>query len=423
MIFVQEGKIIDDAMKSLGLNGNYLLSQLIRQLTHRKSKAPSGISTLINDLKPHSDVMKGTTLRLILDSQNLMLKNISDKIKKIGRGKQILNPKFPDEETLAILIARLFAMIGSDGTIDKDYRVSYYEKVALRRERACSLIQVLGDIRCRVLKKDGSECGLVFPNIIGRLLARFGMPVGGKVLQGVRVPEFILNGSPEIQLAYLEELIPEEGWVTIDQEDNIRIGWSRTVVLFDEGKGGKYNFKQLISKELVKFIERHGTPYTRKYPSGVIEVYYRLTMGTLQEIMTSKNQEDATNAALLDQIVRENPSLYIEDEKQLGAMNGIMTSEQCPCEIRRSISSNRVSVKWTVKASSEEDVILWGILASPNDRRKKERLNSWMKRHPKKVMAVRRKLEHSMREMQRIRNMFSNASNNAAADDKENSGE
>jgi hypothetical protein len=232
-----------------------------------------------------------------------------------------------------------------------------------------------------------------------------------------------LNGSPEIQLAYLEELIPEEGWVTIDQEDNIRIGWSRTIVLFDEEKGGNYNFKQLISEELVKFIEKHGTPYTRKYPSGVTEVYYRLTMGTLQKLMASKNPKDSANAMMLDQIVRENPSLYIEDEKQLGAMNGIMTSEQCPCEIRRSISSNRVSVKWTLKASSEDDVILWGILASPNDKRKKERLNCWMKRHPTKVKAVRRKLEHSMREMQRIRNMFSNVSNNTSPDDKENSGE
>lgn len=126
-------------------------------------------------------------------------------------------------------------------------------------------------------------------------------------------------------------------------------------------------------------------------------------MGDLKAIMESEYSENATNAKELERIIRENPSEYIEDEKHLCAANGIMTSEQAPGEIRRSISSDRVSVKWQVRASSEDDVALWGVKALPNDRVKRKHLRDWMNRHKDKVDKARKKIEHVKNETERLR--------------------
>lgn len=395
--------LTNTAMKHLGLRGNYLLGNLIKQITTYKPDGLSGEGRVIQELKPQSCHIRGSVLKFILDSLDLTLNDVEGKIDRIGVGGQIINPHFPDEASVRVLMARLYAAIGSDGSIANDYRAHYYENVTLRHEKIRRMLQILGDLQCGpVYKKDGTIGGLKLPGVIGRILVKLGMPVGDKVLQGVRIPEFIMNGPPEVQLAYLEELIPEEGWISIDKKDNIRIGWARSVVLYDGKKAKKFKFKQKISTDLVDIIEKYGVRHVRNYPSGVEEIFFTLSIGALNEIIVSANPEDAFRAKELDRIIRENSSDFIEDEKHLCSSNGIMTSEQCPSQITRYLSSDRVSVKWTTRAASENDVALWGILASPNDEQKKQRLNGWMKRH--EVKAAHRKMEHSQEEIQRLGN-------------------
>lgn len=395
--------LTNTAMKHLGLRGNYLLGNLIKQITTYKPDGLSGEGRVIQELKPQSCHIRGSVLKFILDSLDLTLKDVEGKIDRIGVGGQIISPHFPDEASVRVLMARLYAAIGSDGSIAEDYRAHYYENLALRREKIRRMLQILGDIQCGpVYKKDGSIGGLKLPGVVGRVLVKLGMPVGDKVLQGVRIPEFIMNGPPEVQLAYLEELIPEEGWVAIDEKDNIRIGWGRSVVLYDEKKAKKFKFKQKISTDIVELIEKYGVRHVREYLSGVEEIFFTLSIDALNKIMDSANSDDASKAKELDRIIRENSSDFIEDEKHLCSSNGIMTSEQCPGQITRYLSSNRVSVKWTSKAASENDVALWGILASPNDEQKKQRLNGWMKRHKLKVQSAQQKLERSRSEIQRL---------------------
>jgi hypothetical protein len=256
-----------------------------------------------------------------------------------------------------------------------------------------------------IRKRDGSVGGFHMPAILGRLLEKFGHPVGDKVLQGVRLPDFIMNGSPEVQLAYLQELIPEEGWVTIDKKDNIQIAWARSIVLFDSNKSVKFEFVQKLSPDLVRFIQNHGERKVRisKW-SGKEEVHFHLTMGDLERLKGDANHDIASKAKILDEIVRSNPSLHIEDEKHLCDANGIMTSEQSPGPIRYSELSKRVSVRWQVRVSSEDDVALWGLLAPPNDYRKQKKLLDWMNRRKVKVENARRKLENSQEEFERFSN-------------------
>jgi hypothetical protein len=61
-----------------------------------------------------------------------------------------------------------------------------------------------------------------------------------------------------------------------------------------------------------------------------------------------------------------------------------------------------VSVRWQVRVSTENDVALWGLLASPNDYRKRKKLVDWMKRHERKVEKARSKLEYSQSEIENL---------------------
>jgi hypothetical protein len=393
-----QSRLIQKTRSHLGMKGNYNLSELIRQLTGYDKEVEGRI---VPNLRPESSNLRGAVLQLVLQIQNKTAKEIEDSIEKIGIGRQITNPRILNEKELKELLARLFAIISSDGSIEPEHRVSYYEKNKARQTRVKKLLQSFGEVAIHPLG-DGFTNGFRVPNIIGRILSKVGVPVGDKVLQGVRLPDFILNGSPEVQLAYLQELIPEEGWVLVTPKDNLGLAWSRSVILYDANKSNQYKTEQKLTKDLVEFIERMGTKKERTYDSGVHEVYFILNMSDLKELMKSSNPKVSAKAEELDMIVRRFSSSHIEDERHIAGLNGIMTSEQTPGEIRRSLSSDRVSAKWQVKTANERDAILWGVIATPNDRKKKKRVTDWMRRHPAKVKKVQDRLLHSQREISRF---------------------
>ena len=393
-----QSRLIQKTRSHLGMKGNYNLSELIRQLTGYDNEVEGRI---VPNLRPESSNLRGSVLQLVLQIQNKTTKEIEDSIEKIGIGRQITNPRILNEKELKELLARLFAIISSDGSIEPEHRISYYEKNKARQTRVKKLLQSFGEVAIHPLG-DGFTNGFRAPNIIGRILSKVGVPVGDKVLQGIRLPDFILNGSPEVQLAYLQELIPEEGWVLVTPKDNLGLAWSRSVILYDANKSNQYKTEQKLTKDLVEFIERKGTKKERTYDSGVHEVYFILNMSDLKELMKSSNPEVSAKAEELDMVVRRFSSSHIEDERHIASLNGIMTSEQTPGEIRRSLSSDRVSAKWQVRTANERDAILWGIIAPPNDRKKKKRVADWIRQHPAKVKKVQDRLLHSQREILRF---------------------
>lgn len=395
--------LILQARERLGLKGNYHLSELICQITDYKQEGKSK-DRIISDFRPAFRHLYGIVLQFFLNSLKSNLKNIESRIEKIGLGNQLFKPKILNEEELKLFFSRLFALIASDGSLSANRRIFYYEDNQTRRNRVKSILGVLGIVATLdIRKRDGSIGGFHMPALLGRILEKLGHPVGDKVLQGVRLPDFIMNGSPEVQLAYLQELIPEEGWVTINQKDNIRIGWSRSVVLYDDIKSTKFGINQKLTSDLVRFIQKHGVRRVRKSRWGLNEeIYFLLSMGEIDRLKENSDPDVVSKAKTLDEIVRANPSNHIEDEKHLCDANGIVTGEQSPGPIRYSKSSKRVSVKWQVLVSSEDDVALWGLLASPNDYRKRKNLLDWMKRHNVKVEKARRKLENSRAETERL---------------------
>ena len=400
-------RLIQQARERLGLKGNYHFSELMRQITDYKQKGNSK-DRIISDFRPNYTYLHGNVLRFLLNSVKSNLKNIESNIEKIGLSNQLIKPKILTEEEIKILFSRLFAIVSSDGSLDSDCRIFYYEDNQTRRNRVKSILSILGIVATPdIRKRDGSIGGFHMPALLGRVLKKLGHPVGDKVLQGVRLPDFIMTGSPEVQVAYLQELIPEEGWITIDQKDNIRIGWARSVVLYDDNKSLKFGIIQNLTSDFVKFIQKHGEKRTRKSKWGSNEeVYFLLNMSKLDRLKEDSNSNVASKAKELDEIVRANPSHHIEDEKYICEVNGIMIGEQSPGPIRYSEASKRVSVRWQVRVSSEDDVALWGLIASPNDYRKRKKLHDWMNRQKGKAEKARKKLKKSLDEIKKLRGHF-----------------
>jgi len=54
-----------------------------------------------------------------------------------------------------------------------------------------------------------------FPTSIARLLLLAGAPIGNKLLNEIRVPNWIIEGSKEIKVAFIKALFDDEGWIKI----------------------------------------------------------------------------------------------------------------------------------------------------------------------------------------------------------------
>lgn len=63
-------------------------------------------------------------------------------------------------------------------------------------------------------EKDGG-LEIEFPTSIARLLPLAGAPIGNKLLHEFRVPDWIMEGSKEIKVAFIRALFDDEGWIKI----------------------------------------------------------------------------------------------------------------------------------------------------------------------------------------------------------------
>lgn len=280
------------------------------------------------------------------------------------------NPLFPEGLDLQKLLARLFAIIASDGHINRtSFGVFYSEENPERRLRVREILSQLGDVW--IIERHSSDRGdsLQLPTVLGRLMHKIGIPLGDKVIQGFGVPSFILEGPPELLAAYLEELIPEEGSVTYAVYGGLKILWGRTVVLHEERASKLYASPVRLSKKLIKFVKDNGD-YEEKRQC------YRVSAGKLRRLKKSADPEVARFASDLDKIARANPSLLQTTEQKLCLKLGIKTGRHL-CYVRFYTKSGRVSAHWEAHTSSQKDVERWWRIAPPNDVKKRARLDEY----------------------------------------------
>ncbi|MHA2136142.1 MAG: hypothetical protein ACW99J_19960 [Candidatus Thorarchaeota archaeon] len=359
------------AMAAVGARSREMFSNLVRELCPSFSDCGYGVAS---DFQSKSAHFKGMTLHLIMDILGLSFSDLDGQVVGIApssrKRHQIVNPEYLEGEELLEILARLFAIVACDGNITKSGGINYHEKHASRRQRVKALLKRFGDVQVRESFPRGKVPSLYLPAVLGRLLTRLGVPQGDKVLQGMSLPDFILNGSERIQLAYLQELIPEEGSIQVRPDGRATIQWGRTVVLFDERKERLYGRIAKIGQDHIDLVLAHGKFEEEKQS-------FRLTMGVLRDLMNSSDKDKSLLAKELMDVVTMNPSAFLEDERRLCSMNQIKTNVHASY-IRFYLKTERVSLHWEAQTSTADDVVRWYQLAPPNDVRKRKKMHDWV---------------------------------------------
>jgi hypothetical protein len=124
-------------------------------------------------------------------------------------GNEILCPRFPidfnSKEGVQIIAAIL-----CDGGIKKPLCPFYTNKEKLLKKRLIdNLEKVVGKMNYRESNNE-----LVFPRILGEILATLGLVPGRKVLTNPSIPSFILGAEEKIKKAFLQQVFDDEGTVS-----------------------------------------------------------------------------------------------------------------------------------------------------------------------------------------------------------------
>jgi len=137
---------------------------------------------------------------------------------------------------------------------------------------------------------------------------RIGIPLGDKVIKGLKIPDFIMNGPLEVQVAYLQEVIPEDGSITFAVYGGLKILWGRTVVLHEERESKRYAGQRHLKRALIQLVKDHG-----EYEK--LRQCYRLSAGKLSSLKKYAHSKIANLATELEKIVRDNESTLLLDER------------------------------------------------------------------------------------------------------------
>lgn len=112
------------------------------------------------------------------------------------------------------LIARLIGHAFADGHIHKTKRYFIYVNSNKRmHEHVCSMVrQAFGNV---TISKGASISGTPryqYSNIVGIEMSKHGAPVGSKVLNKTRIPDWISYGPADVKSAFLSALFDDEGY-------------------------------------------------------------------------------------------------------------------------------------------------------------------------------------------------------------------
>ncbi len=388
---------VEEACRHLRLRRGEL-SKLVGQITDYPHKIPKDNS--IMDFLFYRSIMHGGVLHFLLDIIGKPLKAIESHIASIGAGAcgggRILHPKFPSLEPFRTKV--MGAML-SDGHLPPSRHPTYNERDSERRKQVMETFSKLGEIQIRIIKRGNDNTIFSFPVVVGRLLEKWGMPVGDKTILNPELPSYILQGSREVQCAYLAQLIPEEGCVTVIPEKNrIQLSWGRSLALDAGVKAKSYKFKPLISAVEKKFLHHFGTTTIEHYGDPDKQVQTRkLSWAELKRLTHSKDPEVVATAKRLKQCVHDYPCHLVEGEVSVCRGLGIKIAKR-PTIINLYEKSGRVTVQWLAITRRTEDAIRWALLAPPDDQRKRGQLVEGLKRLSSLVEKVAARLREEGKE-------------------------
>lgn len=285
----------------------------------------------------------------------------------------IQGPRFPQGEELNEFRARLLAIVLSDGSIDKAGILKYSENSRSRRKYVKNLFgSALGTI-------DTYERGtnLRFPAVVGRIMHRWGVPIGDKIIQSVRLPLSILNQSTRVRRAYLEEVVPEDGTFGI-YSGKVWFKIGRTKILDAGDKSTQYQFAALIPQELKDFVANFTTKNNpMKEKDRLVSFVVTLTWGELEDLSnTPEYLQQSDQIRRLQLLIRNNPPELLVDEKAIADSLGIKC-RMVPIRITL-FETGRISVSWELVTRGRNEALKWALLAPPSSGRKRKQVEQWL---------------------------------------------
>ncbi len=365
-------QFLDRLQKKLGYNSR---NQLIKQMNAQEYVVSKKVRSI-----------RGDALDSCLDVLGESMETLEGKITRItGRNGQggFENPRFPSKQKLSILMSRLGAIVNSDCYLRKDGCIFYYERYLERINRVEEILREFGDIHLhKKYREKHGRYTVVFPRSLGRAFIYWGFATGDKPIKNQRLSRFIREGGEEIARPYLEDLISEDG--SFDRHSGF--SWSRSVVLDAGRKNNRYRFKPKISQASIQFVKDHTDVGWEK--RNIIGI----SMPRLKELMKSENTKISSQAQKLMDTIHENPSNLIMDEVELSRSLGINV-ETYPKDVTYSKTTGRFSVNWAAYAYRKKDILRWGLLAPPNDERKKKKLEDYFAEHSDDVEQTKSQLE------------------------------
>jgi len=362
--------------------GEYLrLLEELRQALHlpeSRSAFARHLNRLIRSMisdDPFCQVMRrkgksrllGDLLHFIRDTLGLENDYFESKLTKVtsrhGRGP-ILNPKLPTYENISLIRSQLGAIINSDCWLCSDGRMYYYEADIDRIKIVEKLFSQLGNIRLRMEPiKVNRSYRMLLPRHIGRAFIYWGFTTDDKAIRNGRLIERIREGSRAIWIAYLRELIPEDG----SFNDVSGFQWSRSIVLNPGYQDVKYNLTPKLNQQQISFIRTNGR---RDKKRGYIHLQ-------LSEYLKMNDEQKLDVVKSIENVISNNRCKLIDDEAHLARKLGVNMRVYPEC-ITIYEKTGRVSIKWVATTRRKTDTINLFLIAPPNDIRKNAIVQDWI---------------------------------------------
>ena len=364
-------RIIEELRGNLGIEGNLRkelpqISEVVRQLIQYEG----GDSARKKPLDIHSTRIEGKVIRMYLDATDRMLSDLEGSVVKIagisGRAG-IENPCFPEGEKLEVLKARLIATVASDCHLWDTGRISYNEAYLGRISRVQDIVSEFGDIALEPKFRKG-KYDIHIHCQIGLILINEGLTPGNKTINNPGLPAGFMEWSDTAKRAYLEELIPEDGCFT-----GGRFKWFRSHAIYVDKQKEKYEFESEIGPSEVKVVKGEGRRLRGLVPKST------LTIRELEDLQYDDNSDISRTAESLLKVVNESTNHLINDETRLAESLGFEINVS-PRNVSYYPRTGRVSVGWVATTSSKDDTIKWAMECPPNDVRKKQTVEKWLRK-------------------------------------------
>lgn len=253
---LKDGRLKSLVEEAVGNNSPKKAAEKIKESTGEHIS----FGALYDFLEGKNDSIQVKNLRVILSHLDRPYEEMNRDIEGIGKGKLIENPNLPidlnNREGSRIIMGIL-----TDGCLsvnEKGHYINYspYDET-LWKQFAQDMEQRFGKIAPSLRRDEGQIVGVNYQTrIVGDILIKAGIPPGRKTETHPHIPEFIRNGTKEIQKEALRQYADTEGYVG---KKSIVIATSINIdnYLTLEQKSALDKLDQVKSKNWSKKYERY----------------------------------------------------------------------------------------------------------------------------------------------------------------------